>query len=268
MSSDAVGWTFRHSPMRGADFAVHLSIADSVNDQNDNELWMRQSKLAVKARVTRQRACEAISKLVDAGLLEVLEQRPGKPTRFRLLMPSTVVPLYGAGSADDPRVSPDPTGGVTKSDTPSGGGVSPMATGGVTNDDTGCHQIRHGVSPDPTPKPNSSQEEPKEDSYAPAPIDACWKIFWAKYPRQVDPLASEREFAKATVIATPAEILAGLDRWLPIWAAQSNKYVPNPVRFLSERRWTWRQGATPADSSVDAYAEFLADDEGGDRGVS
>lgn len=91
MSAEATGWVWRHSHYRGAPLLVHLAIADSVNDQHGNELWMSLTNLARKARVSRSTAVEAVAGLVAAGYLEVLEDhrtdRAGKPTRYLFLYP-------------------------------------------------------------------------------------------------------------------------------------------------------------------------------------
>lgn len=89
MSSEAVGWVYRHSPYRGTVFAVHLAMADSVNDQHENEFWMKQSVLASKARVGRTAANIALTRLTQDGFVQQLEEGGGRsrPARFRFLFP-------------------------------------------------------------------------------------------------------------------------------------------------------------------------------------
>lgn len=93
MSAEATGWVFARSPMKGAGFAVHLAIADSVNDQYGYEFWMRMPNLAKKARLSRGAAAKAVATLCDAGLLELVDvgtpgpRHSGSPRRFRMLMP-------------------------------------------------------------------------------------------------------------------------------------------------------------------------------------
>lgn len=89
-----MGWVFRHSPCKGATFQVHLAVADSVNDQHGNELWMAVGTLADKARVTRGTAIKAVGALVADGYLTALEPavddegRPtGRPGRYRFEFP-------------------------------------------------------------------------------------------------------------------------------------------------------------------------------------
>lgn len=87
MSSDAVGWVFRHSPYKGVTFAVHVAVADSVNDQNDNELWMSVGKLATKARCSRRSAGDALAQITSDGYLALLKQQTGRPSRYQFLFP-------------------------------------------------------------------------------------------------------------------------------------------------------------------------------------
>lgn len=72
MSGDACGHVYRYSPYTGATFAVHVAIADSVNDQNNNECWLATAKLATKARIDRRTAQRALDQLVADGWLAVL----------------------------------------------------------------------------------------------------------------------------------------------------------------------------------------------------
>jgi len=94
-----MGWVFRHSPYKGAAFVVHLAIADSVNDQNDNEFWMSQARLCEKARTSHATTERAVKALRDDGLLTLLEDNStaGKPCRYRFEMPPRVPHGEGGG---------------------------------------------------------------------------------------------------------------------------------------------------------------------------
>lgn len=94
MSGEAVGYAFRHSPLTGAALLVHVAIADSVNDQNGNEFWMKIENLAKKARVSERKTREAVSVLIDHGLIEPVDEamedpearrRAGHPIRYRFV---------------------------------------------------------------------------------------------------------------------------------------------------------------------------------------
>lgn len=158
MSAECVGWVYKHSPARGAAFAVHLASADSANDQNQYELWMRQGKLAAKARVSRKAAGEALAWLVAEGLLVLLEagKARGSANRYRLVMP------------DLPMVY-DPQGGVTTSGTPPKG-VQPQVAPGATLGAT-------GVQPQVAHNPSNNPSEPKQGPAADAArelVTAWW----------------------------------------------------------------------------------------------
>lgn len=91
VSSDALGWVWRHSPYRGSTFLVHLAIADTANDQHYNELWMSQSTVAKKARTDRKTVNQALRILCQDGMLTLLEEHRGKPSRFRFEFPQAEV---------------------------------------------------------------------------------------------------------------------------------------------------------------------------------
>lgn len=115
MSAEAVGWVFRHSPLKGAGFAVHLAIADSVNDQHGNELWMRQAVLATKARTTRGTVGRTLAAMVEGTtahppLLELIRETNGKANLYRFLYPDIEVAYETRGSVG---VRAERAGGVS-----------------------------------------------------------------------------------------------------------------------------------------------------------
>ncbi|HLU31862.1 MAG TPA: hypothetical protein VK088_08865, partial [Acidimicrobiia bacterium] len=91
MSAEAVAWVYRYSPYSGVKFSIHQAIADTVNDTNGNEFWMRPAKLARKARTTRQTASTYLTEMVQEGFLEQLGDRSSggdaPEGRFRFLTP-------------------------------------------------------------------------------------------------------------------------------------------------------------------------------------
>lgn len=95
-----MGWVFNHSPLTGAPFIIHLAIADSVNDLYENVFWMRQSRLATKARCSRSTVASTIHRMLELGLLERVDELEDEnfrrsrhePVRFRFLMPGTETP--------------------------------------------------------------------------------------------------------------------------------------------------------------------------------
>jgi hypothetical protein len=161
MSAEAVGWVFRHSPYSGLKFAVHLAIADSVNDQHDQELWMSQSRLASKARCSRPRANEALVELVDDGYLVLLEEHVGRANRYRFVFPDVPVSYESR-----PRKATLNTGGpVPSRNTPPNDQVSPGGTPPVPSRNT--HLFRGGTPP--VPSRNTEPKKPKAGTQPPPP---------------------------------------------------------------------------------------------------
>ena len=160
MSAEATGWVFRHSPMLGTAFAVHLAIADSVNEANGYQFWARQAWLAAKARTTRKTVWEALGKLEAEGLLVLQQTQAGGTNLYRLLMP--------AGLPDRLAKSlPGPAGGATARSTQAGRGASPGRTGVLPGVTGGATSGRKGVLPDVAHNPRGTQRNPTDN---PAPI--------------------------------------------------------------------------------------------------
>src|SRR5690606_29827942 len=79
---------------RGVPLSVHHAIADSVNDQNGYRFWMRQAVLARKARTSRASVNAAVAKMLELGLLELVNERPGGANEYRLLMLTDAPVVY------------------------------------------------------------------------------------------------------------------------------------------------------------------------------
>lgn len=145
MSAEATGFVIRHSPFKGAAYAVHLCIGDSANDQNANEFYMSIVNLARKARCERRTAGRAVDELVAGGWLEVLElpfkvdgKPAGIPGRYRFLFPDGAdVVFESRPKRATPRPTPPIEGGFSRpttcdttthqvgSDDPGGGSREP-----------------------------------------------------------------------------------------------------------------------------------------------
>lgn len=149
MSAEATGWVFRHSPYTGGAFLVHLCIADSVNDQNHNEFWMRQHKLAHKARLSRPRVNEHIQKIVDDGLLTLLDESTrltGKARRYRFETPE--LPVAYDPKGDVPFRNTSPVEGVPQQNTgvpEENTGMFPDGTEGVPSGNTEPNRTQGGT---------------------------------------------------------------------------------------------------------------------------
>jgi hypothetical protein len=122
VSATATGWTFRHSPYKHGDFAVHLALADAANDLNGNELWFGLEKLAKKARVGRNTAQAAVAKMVRDGYLETLRERGGPGTyaiyRFVFVKNASLVFRQETTGTKAGRPKTGPVGGNTSNERP------------------------------------------------------------------------------------------------------------------------------------------------------
>lgn len=84
-------WVINYSPYKGTTYAIHLMIANVVNSGHSNHFYMRQGKLARKARTSRKTVNEAIQKMVEDGCLRLHKDRTrsGKDDAnvYQFLMP-------------------------------------------------------------------------------------------------------------------------------------------------------------------------------------
>lgn len=122
MSAEATGYVFKSSPYKGATFAVHLAIADSVNDQHEHRFFMSVTNLSAKARCSRRAAQYALQTMIERGHLELLEDNAnfGKPSEYRFVsVPEggATVAQGGAGAAHR-GAQPATQGGATSAPKP------------------------------------------------------------------------------------------------------------------------------------------------------
>ncbi len=72
----------------------------------------------------------------------------------------------------------------------------------------------------------------------PAARDALdFDAFYRAYPRHVGRDAAARAWQAALRRATPAEIMAGLERQLPELRSREPRYIPHPATWLNAGRW-------------------------------
>lgn len=222
MSGEAIGWVFRHSPLKGSDFIVHLAIADVVNDAHGHEFWMRLASLASKARVHRDTARSALRKMEDLGLVETLEEVPGGATRYRFVMLD--------GPAADPRTpAPDPRGGSRQIRGVGRGNGAGIRTQSVTQDPT-----EENVSP--------SLELELATSAAPtvrkASIVEIFDRFWQAYPRRVEKRAALNAFERVVLKdkVDPERIIAAAVAYRDD-PNRVDRYTKHPTTWLNQGCW-------------------------------
>lgn len=83
---------------------VALAIADIVNDLNENEFWATLPKIAAKTGLSRDTVRLTIRHLQDVGVIVLLEERPGRSTRYRWQYdPTTPRDVQQGRSSSTPR---------------------------------------------------------------------------------------------------------------------------------------------------------------------
>lgn len=231
MSAEATGWVYRCSPYTGVRFAVHHAIADSVNDQNADEFWMRQGVLAKKARTTRGTVNAALAAMIEEGFLVLLEEGRGGANRYRFLMPEGTPTVY------DPRstLRAGQTGGVRSRDT----GVSAPVTGGARSPDT---EPKGNPRGEPKGNPTSGtgapgslldqglplDPDPPLVDVAKAVTDAAWE---AKNPRPTTPWIAARKLAEVFLAAGwPAPEVQAAMIAAPTWTKGAIEFSLNRAR--------------------------------------
>lgn len=210
MSAEATGWVWRRSPYKGVTFAVHLAIADSVNDQNEHELWMRQSVLAEKCRTQRPTVNKALATLLADGYLELVEEFTGGANRYRFLMPSKAPVVFdsrrkrvkGDTTTDKPAVRSPHTNDGTE-------GVTPANTNGAPIAQQMFAEQTQGVrSPHTEPKGTqvvTQEEPPRTGSVAQPIVKAVWD---RKVPKPATPFIAAVKIAERLLASewSPDEI--------------------------------------------------------------
>lgn len=85
-----MSWVFKHSPYTLAARLIHLAMADVVNDDYGNRVFIGDAKIAAKARVSRGTVVRTKAQMIKDGYLAVIDDSsaPGKFTEYQFLMPS------------------------------------------------------------------------------------------------------------------------------------------------------------------------------------
>lgn len=230
MSAEAMGWVYRHSPYRGTEFAVHLALADSANDQNAYRLWLAIPTLASKARVSRGMVGRALARMVDDGYLQPLttadQARARNQAReYRFIF------AEGAEVVHETRPSRDDE--------------SPLA--------------RPPREPRATTA-RSTQGEPKENPITRADVLSDGFDEWYQgYPRKIARRTAEKAYRTLRRAGVqPEELLRARDGYAEAMrrAGTEARFVLHPSTFLHDDRWRDYLAPPPArpGSEFDAYA--------------
>jgi hypothetical protein len=196
MSSDAVGYVFRHSPFSGSTFSVHISVADSVNDQNDNKFWMRVRKTAKKARCSKRAAQYALHLLEKEGWLELLTALPGDERCYRFIFREGVPVIFDGRS---------PTG-ETRAES-ARGGVQNLHGGGAEVAREGRSPSTPGGAESAPRSQEGSQENPRVAADGPPPpprvrAEVLTQRWWdSQEPRPVESFIGVVKIVERLLIA-------------------------------------------------------------------
>lgn len=199
MSAEAVGYVYRHSPYTGAAFTIHLAIADTVSDQNNNKFWMATDNLAAKTRTSRRTVQKAIDQLCDD--LFIIETRPAnqhQPATYVFLFPAVDIVYETRPGVQS--VHP---------------GVQSTTSRGATT----------------APKPNRTQKEPSC-----SPDGEAFNQWWELYPKKVNKQNAIKAWNRHTKTVDPQHIIEATRKQLatPETAlSRDNQYIPYPASWLN-----------------------------------
>lgn len=224
MSSQAVGWVFAESPYKGAAFALHLAIADTVNDAYENELWASVSTLAEKARLGERIVRKVMQQMVDDGLLELLSARNGHIRRYRFLMPAN--PCTSCTPAQDAPLHDVPQTPAPRSATPAPGAQTPARRAPITTKNTD--------EPNGEPNPLGADLAQARDHRRPAVV--AFDEFWAVYPKRKSKGEALVAWKRAVTLAEPQAIIDAAIAYRddPNRDPDFTKY---PATWLNKRCW-------------------------------
>lgn len=108
----------------------------------------------------------------------------------------------------------------------------------VPDEDRVSKRSRNGISS------NSNKEKQREEVTVTQPRAAEdgyppeFETFWQRYPRK-EPSKKEAARSWVRVSADANVVMAGLERWIPVWAARGDpEKIPHATTWLNQERWT------------------------------
>ena len=227
--------------MSGVPFAVHLAIADTVNDMHGNEVWLAQETLAVKARCNRRTVRTALAALINAGYLAELDGVPigggGRPVRrFRFVMPD------GAGTIYEPAFAARVNNGISRPIAKRGNGTFTSPAMGLSRPDNGT---RDPINPK---EPNKKTQESLDISELSQPdndatektrgkgSDYRFEDAWGVYPCRGGRKIGKQDARKQWVTLS-YEDKRSVFRAIRIFAAERPELPPDMHRWIAHGRW-------------------------------
>lgn len=272
MSVQAMSWVLDHSPTRGSDRLVLLSIANHAGAAPSDgawEAWPGTALLQREARLDRDRTVrDVLARLVNGGHIErVVNGAPDvripadrRPNLYRVL-------LDRGEACGDPRcrwcggtrdVLPLATGGGTRH---AERGDATRPNGGTRGDRTGGRDASAKPSVEPSLEPSDETLLRVEDARViPLAADDPFDAFWTAYPRKADKGLARRAFATARKKVDPLVIVEGARRYAEERRGQDHKFTKLPATWLNAEAWanepTGRRGTSMVGPSA-----ALTDDE-------
>lgn len=61
--------------------------------------------------------------------------------------------------------------------------------------------------------------------------------FWKLYPRKLARKKAEESFKKAVKVVDSKDIIAGLKKYLTVWAGKEHDFIPHASTWLNQHRW-------------------------------
>ncbi len=68
--------------------------------------------------------------------------------------------------------------------------------------------------------------------------DRDFDAFWLAFPRRIGKGAARRAWAKASILATIPEIMAGVERYASVCKTKEKEFICHPSTWLNQERWT------------------------------
>jgi hypothetical protein len=254
MSIQAMVWVLEHSPTKGAERLILLSLANHAGanaETGEWECWPGIGTIQREANMDRERTVkDCLTAMESAGIIvRVINGAPDqripknrRPNLYRIVR----------------------TAGVSESDTPARGagnrpaGVSDSAVRGVGYRRLGVSLsdtqtiIEPSVEPSVEPNPPTPQADSdlfgnevarsaRRDEKPKSLIERHTATFLAAYPESqpASPYAVQLELGRAVKRERFAVILDGLERWKTYWVAagKAPEHIQSPKNWLKERNW-------------------------------
>lgn len=260
MSVKVSSWVWDHSRARGVTRLVLLALADHAG-ADGGDAYPSVARLAERCGVGERTVQDAIGRLVELGELVVDRQAgPRGANRYQ-------IPMRGADAAPPGVQEPHPA----PPQIPHPADPAPPQIPHPRGADPAPHPRRSRTprGADPAPEPSFNRQEPSKEPSSLVLLDdpdaapqPSFDDFWKLYPSRIDKRSSRTAWDRATKRATPAEIIAGVTRYLTDGRVLDG-FVKNPTTWLNRDGWNddpqpRRNGTTTTDRSRQ-HLETFAD---------